>query len=114
MKKTIKKYGQEFESSSALTPQFKDFWLCFNREFKKVLKELGAVEFKLNRGHFEVSGFFRLADDRIYYISLSDVRWFKGSMLIRTAKNFKDFSGGSNGSVKFDEDIKENLKNYLN
>ena len=114
MKKTIEKYAEKFESSSCLTPQFKDFWLSFNREFKKLLKELDAVETSISRGHFYVSGFFKLADDRIYYFSLGDVRWDKGSMLIRTATDFKDFSGGSNGFIRFDENIKENLKTFLN
>ena len=113
MKKTLELYKKEFESNSGLTPQLKNFSMTFKREFKALLKELGAVEININKGHFHLSGFFKLKDERIYYFSLSDVRSFKGSMLIRTATDFKDYTGGSNNDINFNEDIEENLKTFL-
>ena len=88
----------EFESSASLTPQFSSFYRLFNREFKKLLNSYKVTKdnIKINRGHFEISGFFKTPDNKIWYFSLGDVRWFKDTMMIRSAKDFKDYTGGSN------------------
>ena len=93
---------QEFESSSGLTPEFAEFSKVFKREFKKLLKGFGCEKIEIGRGHFELSGFFELPDGRIYYFSIGDVRWDKESMLVRTAKDFEDYTGRSNCYVKLD------------
>ena len=97
-----------FESSSMETQQFKTFYGLATREIKKMLKDY-IKEVKFSKGHFCVSGFIRLNDDRIFYLSLPDVRWNKGPMLVRTANSFKDYSGGSNCFVRLDDNFEENL-----
>ena len=57
--------------------------------------------------------FFKLNNDRIYYFSLSDLRWSKDSLLIRTAKDFKDYTGGSNNNITLNEDFVNNFLNFL-
>lgn len=91
----------EFESSSGKTEQFKKF----AREFKAAIKEQTKDDFEVasyNVGHFEISGFLKSKtdDSKFIYFGISDVRSFynqwMSKILIRTANNLKDFSGGHN------------------
>jgi hypothetical protein len=114
MHKIASALKREFESSSGLTQQFADFYRLFKREFSKVLKKhFDIKEIRMSRGHFYISGFFQLTDGRIWYYSLGDVRWgsFRDQLLIRTAKSFEDYTGGSNNFVDI-SDI-ENLKRIV-
>jgi hypothetical protein len=108
---------QDFESSSGKTEQFKRFVRIFRNDFKKLLEvEFNATPIVFNVGHFEVSGFFRVPGQGsyelskfqtgVFYFSIGDVRWDKDSMLIRTAQNFQDYTGGTNEYVRTDnEDV---------
>lgn len=101
----IKMLDSTFESSSGLTPEFQHFYRVFKNDFDKLLKEeFGAIETTFNRGHFETFGFFRLKNNNVYYFSIGDLRWFKDHMLIRTAKDFKDYTGGSNRNLRLDNE----------
>ena len=101
-----------FESSSGVTQEFLNFVRTFKREFNKELKSIGATDIMIGRGHFYVSGFFKSATGQPYYFSLSDVRGMEyslrnnpdscGSQLMyRTAKDYKDFTGGGNQWISF-------------
>lgn len=114
MEKTILLIRSEFISSSQSTPQWNEFARTFKREFKKLLHSY-IKDFSFSKGHFEVSGFFQLKDDRIYYYSIDDVRGNHLScaninMLLRTAKSFKDYTGGGNGFIPFDNNLLEGIK----
>lgn len=107
----IKKWlDYPFESSSGLTKEFS----LFSKDFKKYLKEKIKDSFDLvnwSRGHFGISGFLKnKKNNKLVYFSCSDVRHFPNSwyenLLIRTAKNEKDYTGGSNDYCKF-PNIKE-------
>ena len=100
----------QFESSTRETEQFKNFALMFRKELVAELKKnVGIKEFTFSRGHFYVSGFFRTLKDKVYYFSISDVRHFKiETMLIRTAKDFNDFSGGGNNWITLKENMFKN------
>lgn len=105
MEKTLKLLAKGFESSSTTTPEFATYARTFRNELKNRLKEIGAEFISFNRGHFYVSGFFK-KDGQMYYFSQSDVRWFAGdSILVRTAKHEKDFSGGSNNFTTLDSQM---------
>jgi hypothetical protein len=103
MKQTIKLLNVGFESSSGLTPEFKKFYSVFKSEFSKELKKVGATNIVFNRGHFYVSGFCTI-NSQPWYFSLSDVRGMNhvlnqscmGKLLYRTAKDYKDYTGGQN------------------
>jgi len=96
-----------FESSAGLTPEFAQF----NKEIKDLIKKslpdcLELVSW--NKGHFEFSGFLRNKNTgKFVYFSCSDVRYFKNAwyedLLVRTAENEKDFTGGSNNFCKLSE-----------
>ena len=87
-----------YDSSSGLTDEWKEGYRKMHNGLKTIITELGGVNFESSRGHFGISGFFTY-EEQVWYFSISDVRWFDGRMLIRTAKDYKDFSGGSNEYV---------------
>ncbi len=88
----------EFESSSVLTQQFSNFCRTFKREFKELLLtyNVNPNDIVINRGHFYIYGFFKMPNNKIWYFNLGDVRWSKDNMMIRSAKDFKDYTGGLN------------------
>ena len=96
MKKAIKATQAEFESSSGKTPEYLAWHRLFKREFSAFLKSKGASNIEIGKpNHFDMSGFFTLGNT-IWYFSISDLRGFKDNMLIRTAKHYKDYTGGMN------------------
>lgn len=88
-----------FESSSGLTQEF----ALFVRQMKSALAKMmiGFEMLNFSRGHFYFSVFFKnKATGKMVYVSCSDVRswpngWFN-NLLIRTAENDKDWTGGNN------------------
>jgi hypothetical protein len=106
---------EEFESSSIQTPEFKKFSSVFKKEFRNLLLALDCTNVEFNVGHFFISGFFTYKE-QAYYFSLNDVRNFNNdSMLLRTAKNYKDYSGGSNNWVSLEspERLANDISNLL-
>lgn len=111
MEKIIQALQQTFESSSSRTQQYLDFHKLFDDEFTKVLAKLNCVAILISApNHFDVSGFFTSSSDQIWYFNLSDLRWSKDKLLIRTATHYKDYTGGSNEYIKFDKNFISNLK----
>ena len=113
MKQTMNLLNEEFESSSSRTPQYLEFHKTFKREFKKLLEPYTKIVEVSKPNHFDVSGFFKLKSGKIYYFSISDLRWSKNDMLIRTAKDFKDYTGGSNGFINLDDNFEDNMMKYV-
>jgi len=117
MKKLILATKQNFELSSGRTPQYLAWHKLFKREFTAFLKSIGVTDIKVSKpNHFDASGFFKLSDGRIFYFSISDLRWFKDTMLVRTAKDFSDYTGGQNHNITLDNDqdfIKELLAVFI-
>ena len=95
--------GYDFESSSGLTEEYS----LFAKELKKYIIEKTKNDFDLigwNRGHFEVSGFLKnKKNSQFVYFSCSDIRYFRNAwydnLLVRTAENEKDYTGGSNDYI---------------
>jgi hypothetical protein len=119
-----------FESSSSKTPQFMAFAKAYRKELERKLPaDLCITTF--NTGHFYVSGFITRKECRgcvpavlrncsgmlnkvangckppYVYFSCSDVRYFKNqwyeNILIRSAKDEEDFTGGPNGNTTLEE-----------
>ena len=89
---------------SDLNPAFKSFFTKQKNAIKKVLIAKGCQNIKLDYGFYFFSGFFTAPNGQIYYISCSDVRYFDyNQLLIRTAKHYKDFTGGPNQYVAVSE-----------
>lgn len=112
-KKSLYLLSFDFKSSTQQTEQYKEFHRVFRNELKAVLKPY-IKELLYNKlNHFDISGFFKLNDDRIFYFSISDLRWNKEDLFIRTAEHFKDYSGGSNNFIILNKDFEQNLKKFL-
>jgi len=91
--------GYEFTSSISETDEFK----AFARDFKRCINSIipdGIELVKFSRGHFYCNGFLK-RDDKFIYFSIPDVRYWKdkwfNNILIRSAENTEDYTGGSNG-----------------
>ena len=76
----------------------------FKREFsrhKKIIHDYfeaaGAVEAKWNMGFWYWSVFFLMSNGQVLYVFSDDYRWPRHDRFcIRTAKDFKDYTGGHN------------------
>jgi len=102
-----------FESSSGVTDEQIAFWKVFRADMRRILK--GKIKrIELIKNHFEMFGFFETNSGKIYFFDTGDLRWAakQYGMLIRTAKDFTDWTGGSNNTIMFDEQFKENLLKY--
>ncbi len=96
MKKALDETQKYFVSASNQTPEYLICHKLFKKEFTEFLKKKGATDIEFgNPNHFDINGFFRKSK-QLYYFSISDLRWSKETMLIRTAKHKKDYTGGSN------------------
>lgn len=98
--KELEKYlDYEFSSGSYTGEDYKTFERKYINYLKSLCKDNGCELVKVNKNHYEFSAFF-LCEDRYIYISISDVRSCKNEwynhILIRTAKNEKDYTGGPN------------------
>jgi hypothetical protein len=100
-----------FESSTGPTPEFKAFSSGFKSAMTKELKAVGATLEAFSRGHFECSGFYKLANGRLGYFSTSDVRGsFSGNRLMfRSAAHLTDYTGGSNQWTPIENGLGESL-----
>lgn len=96
----LKRYiNYEFSSGCYTGEDYKQFERKYISYLKSMCKQYGWEFVKANKNHYEFSAFFKYKDKFIYF-NISDVRYFKnewfGHILIRTAKNEKDYTGGQN------------------
>jgi len=105
----------DFESSTGDTDQQITFRRLFKADMRKILKDK-ATRIELNKNHFEMYGFFETTTGKIFYINTGDLRWSakQMGMLIRAAKDFRDFTGGSNMTVMYDENFADSLLKIIN
>jgi len=112
MNKALTATQHEFESSCSRTPEYLAWHRLFKREFTKFLTNAGCTGIAIGKpNHFDMSGFFTKSDGEnvlVWYFSISDLREMGGcpAMLIRTAKGYKDYTGGMNQyiSLRGDEE----------
>lgn len=106
----IKKGHNHFSSGIYNSEEFNKFYKGFKKAFTTRLKRLNATDIEFSKGHFTLSGFFTV-DEQAYYFCLPDVRSFNFNalLLIRTAKDYKDFVGGHNRYVLIDNIIEDNI-----
>ena len=89
---------------SDLSPQFKTFFRKQKSKITKILTAKGCTNIVLDYGFYYFSGFFTDAKGQFWYLSCSDVRYFAyDKLLYRTAKNYKDYTGGVNRYVKISD-----------
>jgi len=84
-------------SGSDLGQDFKDFFRKEKARLSAIFKEKGCTDFQMNYGFYYFYGFFTSPSGQAYYFSCSDIRHFDyNQLLIRTAKNYTDWTGGPN------------------
>jgi hypothetical protein len=87
-------------SGSDLSSEFKSFFRKEKKRITDILKEKGCTNIEMGYGFYYFSGFFTSPTGQAYYFSCSDVRHFPyNRLLIRTAKHYKDYTGGSNNFI---------------
>ena len=90
--------------------------IAYNAEknmVRKALKEADFTDIKFSNGHYYFSG-FATKNNKIIYFSISDVRYFPNDdLLIRTAKDYKDYTGGYNNYSSLDIKDIQKLSNKL-
>lgn len=85
---------------SDLSNEFKEFFRKEKNRITRNLKEMGCTKIELDYGFNYFYGFFTSSTGQVYYLSCSDVRHFGYTQLLyRTAKHYKDYSGGSNNYI---------------
>lgn len=109
-----------FGTSTRNTEEFNNFFSSFKRSFKRELNKINAKDLEMSKGHFHLSGFFTVQEQVIYF-SISDVRGclqtnWKGlpEMLIRKAKDYKDYTGGSNRYVAIESNMSREILRVCN
>lgn len=116
MKKAIQETQKSFESSSSRTSEYLAWHRLFKREFTQFLTSLGATKIEISKpNHFDTSGFFTSTKGQIWYFSISDIRWDKDTLLIRTAATYKDYTGGHNCFVPLNnvDDFTDGVKRLV-
>ena len=109
---------------TATSAELDAFTRAFYADMKAILKpHIKRIEF--HKGYYEISGFFETVEHQIsktysrvstiYYFNTGDLRWGtkQYGMLIRTAKDFKDYTGGRNQNVMYDENFAKNLLSII-
>ena len=117
MTKIIDIINTEYISSSQVTEQYK----AAKRLFRSSMKKLFPTDEILigSCPHFEFSGMIK-REEHFVYFSTGDLRGNYGnSMLVRTAKHDKDWTGGSNNFVsysgrEFDEAFRNKVDQLFN
>jgi hypothetical protein len=116
----------QHESSCGKTEEQNKTYSMFKRGFKGYLQNyFKLIQFKPSLGHFFISGFFELenkenGNKQIYYFSIEDLRdsFEIGGckFLIRSAKDFNDYTGGQNNYLDLTdfEKFKRDLTEFLN
>ena len=122
----FERLGYNHKSSCYKTEELKKTYSMFKRGFKGYLQNyFKLIQFKPSLGHFFISGFFELenkenGNKQIYYFSIEDLRdsFEIGGckFMIRTAKDFKDYTGGQNNYLDLTdfEKFKRDLTEFLN
>lgn len=106
-----------FGSGGYNTENFNTFFNDFKKSFTNQLRKLKATKIVFSKGHFYLSGFFTV-NEQAYYFSLSDVRWGERygehKLLVRTAKDYSDYTGGANRYVEIENGMYKAIAKTFN
>jgi len=109
------------ESSSMKTEELKTTYKMFKRGLKLLLTtinntndDINIVKWISSLGHFYISGFIELDNNKFVYFSIEDLRG-GCKFMIRTAKSLKDYTGGQNNYLNIDDFsvFKKDLTEFL-
>lgn len=110
-----KRENHEFSNGPTKWPDFLEFSKEFKQLLTQITKELEATLLMGSPGHYYLSWFVEKMGKYVYG-NTSDVRHFsnhrRDNILVRTAKDEKDFMGGQNQYTTIRE-LKERLAELL-
>lgn len=87
-------------SGSDLSQEFKTFYRKEKKRLNQLFDVFLCTKVEMSYGFYYFSGFFTADNGQIYYFSSDDVRHYGYERLMfRTAKDYKDYTGGSNQYV---------------
>ena len=127
VKAFIRKWnGRTLEDDGCyLSKEFHSFQVAFFNAMRKIAKSLGGEVVNSSYGHYDMSGFIKCGDKYIYFsysngcgrggrnhVVLKNNGDWLPPMFCRTAKNEKDYSGGTNNNCYF-EDCEEVIERLL-
>lgn len=99
----LKASQMDFGSWSYNSPAFESFARSLKAEINKICKFMNW-KLTFNKWHFYCSGFISDSTNGHVYFSTSDVRWkLQDHILIRTAKNTKDFTWWTNEYTNYED-----------
>ncbi len=86
---------------SDLSEDFKKFFRAEKKRITKILTEMGCTNVQMDYGFYFFSGFFTSSSGQTYYLMVHiDERPVSyKQILYRTAKDYKDYTGGGNQYV---------------
>ena len=114
--------GYNHKSSCYKTEELKKTYSMFKKGLKMTLTTLNntnnninIVKWTSNLEHFFISGFIELENNKFVYFSIEDLRG-GSKFMIRSAKSFKDYTGGHNQYLDLTdfEKFKRDLTEFLN
>ena len=100
---------------STTSQEYKDFQRSYRNVLKEIGKNIGFELHSFSKNHYDFSAVMKSnTTNQFYYISISDVRYFKNewanNILYRTMEHDHDWTGGSNRYSSL-ENLSENLVN---
>lgn len=97
---------------NVVSREYNNFQNAFNRTAKDIAANINAEVVKTFKGHYDGSMFFKRGDKYVYvhygnsadrtYIDLDNTGWID-FIYCRTAKNDRDYTGGTNNFVTLKE-----------
>ena len=106
--KDLERYlNYEFSSGPYTGQDYKTFQTKYINYLRSLCKQNGWELVNIGRNHYCFTAFVKNSQGKHIYLSVSDVRFFNNEwynhILIRTAKNEKDYSGGRNNYTTLSE-----------
>ena len=90
----------EFSTGATTGEDYTSFQKDARSDLNKMAKEEGLIVHSFNKNHYCFSAILKTQGGKYIYTSISDVRFFPNEfldhVLIRTMKNEKDYTGGTN------------------
>ena len=106
--KDLERYlNYEFSSGPYTGQDYKTFQTKYINYLRSLCKQNSWELVNIGRNHYCFTAFIKNSQGKHIYLSVSDVRFFNNEwynhILIRTAKNEKDYSGGWNNYTSLSE-----------
>jgi len=85
--------------ANKMSPDFNTFFSTQKGRITRYLKSIGCTDIVFNKGFYYFSAFFTSATGQVYYLCTFDYRGTDDRFYYRTAKDYKDYTGGANRSA---------------